>query len=683
MEKTSSGRVRKQLEALVRDLNHHMRCYHVEDKPEISDAEFDRRYRRLEALEAKTGLQLPDSPTRRVGAAPAEGFEPAPHRVPMLSLSNAMNEAELRAWDERIRRQLDRDEAVALVVEPKLDGVGVELVYQDGAFLLGATRGDGAVGEDVSANLKMLLSVPLQLAGPEAQCHGRVSVRGEVLLPLRAFERLNRLRRGRELEPFANPRNAAAGALRMLHDVDIERLRALEFRAYTAAEGLPKEVTRQSEILERLKDWGFLVSPETALCKNLKTAIARHQKLLARREKLPMEIDGTVLKVDALALQRDLGVLARVPRWAIAFKFPPHQEHTVVEDIFTSVGRSGALTPVARLAPIALGGVTVSSASLHNQDEVTRKDVRIGDTVVVQRAGDVIPQIVSVVKGKRRRKARWKLPKRCPACGAAVQREEGEAVVRCPAAACPAKLRNRLLHVASRAALDVDGLGEKIVDQLLEQKKIKSLPDLFELRKEDLLELERMGEKSAANLLTSLKRARKTTLPRLLIALGIPEVGAGVAEVLAAHFGDMDALMAASEEELLAVNGVGEVIARHIIVHFAEPANREELGRLRKLGVRWPTQAPVATAAASEGPLADKVFVLTGTLPTLSRAEARALIEARGGQVKGAVSKKTHYVVAGDAAGSKLRRAAEFEIKVLDEAALQALLENPPTRDED
>jgi DNA ligase (NAD+) len=660
------------LRALVDDLNRHLRLYHQLDAPEISDAEYDRRFRALEALERETGIVLPDSPTRRVGAPPAEGFAPAEHRVPMLSLDNAMSEAELRAFAERVQRQLDREGAVALLGEPKLDGLGVELVYERGELAVGSTRGDGRVGEDVTANLKQLVSVPLALRGEAAE---RVSVRGEVVMTLNGFARLNKSRAARGLEPFVNPRNAAAGALRQLREIDAERMRALEFRAYAIGEGVPAGAARQRELVAALEAWGFLTSPGWRVCHDVEAALAYYGELLAERAALPMEIDGVVFKVDDLALQRDLGELARVPRWAIAFKFPAHQETTVIEEIFASVGRTGAITPVAKLRPVFVGGVTVSNASLHNQDEIDRKDVRVGDTVVIQRAGDVIPQIVSVVLAARPADAQpYKLPRACPACGTEVVRAAGDAVTRCPNRGCPAKLKNRLLHLAGRGALDVDGLGEKIVTQLLERELVTTLPDVFALDEATLARLERMGEKSAANLVASLARAKQTTLPRFLVALGIPEVGENVAELLAAHFGDLDALMSASAEQLTAIDGVGPVIAERVAHFFADDVHRAEVARFRELGVRWPALPKREPGAGAEGPLAGKTFVLTGTLPTLSRADAEARIKAAGGSVTGSVSKKTSYVVAGEAAGSKLRKAAELGVAVIDEAQLLAML---------
>jgi DNA ligase (NAD+) len=660
------------IRALTEDLRRHARLYYHEDAPEISDAEYDRRFEELRRLEAEhPDLALPDSPTRRVGVPPAAGFAPVRHVVPMLSLDNAMDEAQMRAWAERVARQLDRTQPIAFVGEPKLDGAAVELVYEDGKLTVGSTRGDGQVGEDVTANLRRIFAVPFALDGGAP---ARVSVRGEVVLPLRAFRRLNARRQARGLEPFANPRNAAAGALRQLHEVDEERLRSLTFFAYGLGEGIPAKTRTQWGILEQLRAWGFATSPEAERIAGLDEALAHHRGLLERRASLPVEIDGTVFKVDELALQRDLGELARVPRWAIAFKFPPHQEHTVVEDILTSVGRTGALTPVAKLRPVQVGGVTVSSASLHNQDEIDRKDVRVGDTVVLQRAGDVIPQIVGVVKAQRPEGAQpWRLPERCPVCETRAEREEGGVVLRCPNRACPAKLKNRLLHLAGRGALDVDGLGEKLVDQLLDTGLVKELPDVFALGAAQLAELPRMGEKSAANLVAALARARHTTLPKLLVALGIPDVGTGVADLLAAHFGDLGPLMEASVDALDEIEGIGPTIARNVAAFFADDRHRGEIARLGELGVTYEKTTP-RTGGAREGPLSGKTFVLTGTLPTLSRAAAEDRIVAAGGKVTGTVSKKTSYVVAGEAAGSKLAKAQELGVAVLDEAGLLELL---------
>jgi DNA ligase (NAD+) len=663
---------RQRVDFLIRELERHNRLYYLEDSPEISDAEWDRLFHELRDLEeAHPELRRPDSPTERVGAPPAEGFAEVPHRVPMLSLDNAMNEDDMRAFDERMHRELGEETEVAYVGEPKLDGAGVELVYEDGLLRVGATRGDGQVGEDVTANLKQTASIPLKLEG---EAPARVSVRGEVALPVVAFERLNVGRLERGLEPFANPRNAAAGSLRMLHDIDSERLRSLEFRAYALGEGIPKGVATQLEILAQLRAWGFLVSEDSERCADVDAVIAYHQKLLAGRDSQRVEIDGTVVKVDRLDQQAELGVLSRSPRWAIAFKFPPQQETTVVESIFASVGRTGALTPVAKLRPVRVGGVTVSNASLHNQDEIDRKDVRPGDTVVIQRAGDVIPQVVKVVPGKRKKGARkWKLPKRCPVCRAETVRLEGESVTRCPNLDCPAQLKNNLRHLASRGALDVEGMGEKLVDQLVEKGLVKRLSDLFALERETFLDLERMGEKSADNLVASLEKARATSLPRFLIALGIQDVGEGVAELLARHFGDLDPILAATQEELEAIEGIGPTIAESLVRFFADERNATEVARLRELGVRWEKTEP---RPSGQGKLSGKTFVLTGTLTGTTRAAAKSRIQEAGGKVTSTVSKKTDYVVAGADPGSKLAKAQELKVEVLDEAGLAALLDD-------
>jgi len=669
-----SAGVRRRIEDLCREVERHNRLYYLDDAPELSDADYDRLFRELRELEeAHPELRRPDSPTLRVGAPPAEGFAEVRHRVPMLSLDNAMNADDMRAFDERIRRELgDEEVAVDYVGEPKLDGAGVELVYEDGVLAVGATRGDGRVGEDVTANLRKSASIPLSLEG---DLPARISVRGEVTLPVARFERLNRARLERGQEPFANPRNAAAGALRQLHDLDIERLRALEFRAYALGEGVPEPVTSQAGILEQLAAWGFQVGDDWERCADVDAVIAFHEKTLADRDDRAIETDGTVIKVDRLDQQAELGSLSRSPRWAIAFKFPPQQEHTLVEGIFASVGRTGALTPVAKLRPVRVGGVTVSNASLHNQDEVDRKDVRVGDTVLVQRAGDVIPQVVSVVKKKRpKRTRRFKLPKRCPVCKSETVRLEGESVTRCPNLDCPAQLKNNLRHLASRGALDVEGLGEKLIDQLVEQENVVRLSDAFALTEEVLLGLERMGEKSVENLLASIETAKRTTLPRFLVALGIQHVGETVADLLAARFGDLDPLLAAERDALEAIEGVGPTIAEAVVTFFADERNASEVARLRKLGVRWKTQAP---RIAGEGPLAGKTFVLTGSLVDLTRAEAKVRIQDAGGKVTASVSKKTDYVVAGGDPGSKLARARELKREIIDEGRLLELLESP------
>ncbi len=680
MVASNPEQARRRAAQLASELRRHDALYYQHDRPEISDVEYDALRRELDALEQEyPDLRDPDSPARSVGSSPATGFETFPHLAPMLSLDNAMDAGELRAFEQRVRRGLgDPDGPLQFVAEPKLDGSGVELIYRDGLLERGLTRGDGQTGEDVSGNLRRVPSVPERLAGDPAHLPPLASIRGEVILPLARFHALNQVRREREQEPFANPRNAAAGSLRQIHDIDVDRIASLEFRAYAIAAGAPDDTRTQWQILETLRGWGFIVSPESQLCVGLEATEALYSHLLEARSALPIEIDGMVIKLDDLAQQTRLGSVSRAPRWAIAYKFPPEQATTVLDAIEVQVGRTGALTPVAKLAPVHVGGVTVSNTSLHNQDEIDRKDLRVGDTVVIQRAGDVIPQLVRVVLSERLRRIatgqefdRYRLPDACPVCGAATLRLEGESVTRCPNLDCPAQLRNNLRHLASRGALDVDGLGERIIEQLVEVGLVGRLSDLFALETAQIEPLDRMGPKSAANLTASLEKARSTTLPRFLIALGIRHVGGTIAEILARHFRDLDPIMEASVAEIEVVEGVGPTIAESVFRFFAAPANRAEIERLRSLGVRWDPIAAVAPIAG--GTLAGRTFVLTGTL-SAPREAFKARIEAAGGKVVGSVSKKTDYVVGGESAGSKLDKARQLGIDVLDEAGLEALL---------
>ncbi|MHA7837648.1 MAG: NAD-dependent DNA ligase LigA [bacterium] len=688
-EEESSRRrsARERIEALSREIRRHDALYYREDAPEITDAEYDALRRELIALETEfPELQSPDSPSQQVGAPPSEGFQTAPHRSPMLSLDNAMNADEMRAFDARIRRLLEAPGPIEYMAEPKLDGSAIELIYRRGRLVQGLTRGDGQTGEDVTANLRPVASIPHRLDCAENQAPEIASVRGEVVLPLEAFETLNASRRERGLRPFENPRNAAAGSLRQIHDVDLERLQSLELRAYGLAEGRPDAIERQSGILEQLVRWGFIVSPEIGPCVGVDAAIAFHEALQSRRGELPVEIDGTVFKVDRLDQQAELGTLARAPRWAIAFKFPPEQAETVLEDIEVQVGRTGALTPVARLRPVRVGGVTVSNASLHNQDELERKDIRVGDRIVIQRAGDVIPQVVRVRLDRRHeavaeglRLERRPMPGHCPVCGSETVRLVGEAATRCPNVDCPAQLKNNLRHLASRAALDIDGLGEKLVDQLVEAGLVSRLSDVFALEEAQLVELERMGARSAANLIAALDRARRTTLARLLIALGIRHVGETVAEILASHFGDLPSLLAAEREEIAALEGIGPVIADSVARFLQDPSNRREIERFRELGVVLAAAAsPDERTGARSTALSGLGFVLTGTL-SVPRSEVKARIEAAGGRVTGSVSGKTSYVVAGEDPGSKVEKAAQLGVEVIDESGLEALIRSGET----
>lgn len=680
-------RAQRRIEDLTNALRRHDALYYQHDAPEITDFEYDLLRRELIELEsAHPELTLPDSPTQRVGSEPAEGFATAPHRFPMLSLDNAMNADEMRAFDTRVRKllALHAEVEVEYVAEPKLDGSGIELIYEAGRFVQGLTRGDGQTGEDVTVNLKRVASIPDRLTTKKPP--KIASIRGEIVLPLVGFERLNQKRIESGLRLFENPRNAAAGSLRQIHDVDLERLACLEFRAYALAEGRSKAIATQSEVLGQLREWGFVVSPETGRVRGADEAIAFHERLLGERSGLPVEIDGTVFKVDRLAMQTQLGTVARAPRWAIAFKFPPEQAETVLQDIEFQVGRTGALTPVARLRPVRVGGVTVSNASLHNQDELERKDIRIGDRIVIQRAGDVIPQVVRVRLDRRRealaeglRLERARVPDLCPVCEAKTVRLEGESVTRCANLDCPAQLKNNLRHLASRGALDIDGLGEKLVDQLVEVGLVRRISDLFALRVEEVVSLPRMGEKSAANLIAALERARSTTLTRFLIALGIRHVGETVAERLAAQFKSIERLLDAGSEEVAAIDGIGGTIAKSVSSFLADPHNRGEISRFAELGLR--IEAPAARGSASDvasDALAGLSFVLTGSL-----SEPREVFERRikqaGGKTSGSVSRKTSYVLAGSDPGSKLEKATELGVEVLDEAGFEALLASRKT----
>jgi len=656
---------------LRREIDEHNYRYYVLDAPSISDAEFDRMFRELQALEAEhPELATPDSPTQRVGGAPLAAFAAVTHRVPMLSLNNAFDDEEVAAFDRRVREGLER-ESVEYDCEPKFDGLAVSLVYERGAFVQGATRGDGTTGEDVTTNLKTVRSIPLRLRGSAAP--RRLEVRGEVIIYRAEFARLNERQRSRGEKEFVNPRNAAAGSLRQL-DSRITAARPLRFFAYGLGdlEGAGPPAT-QSGLLDMLAEAGLPVCPERRVVKGIEGLLAYYAELHDKRTQLPYDVDGVVYKVNRLADQQRLGFVSRAPRFAIAHKFPAEEATTEVLGIEVHVGRTGALTPVARLKPVFVGGVTVTNATLHNEDEVHRKDVRVGDTVVVRRAGDVIPEVLRVVPGKRRAGAPvFHLPKTCPVCGSAVIRLPDEAIARCSGGLyCPAQRKRALLHFASRRAMDVDGLGEKVVDQLVEADLVHTPADLYRLTLEQLAGLERMGEKSARNLLAAFERSRHPTLARFVYALGIRNVGETTAKDLARHFGTLEALMKASEAELEEVAEVGPVVAASVRRFFAEKHNAQVIDALRKSGVAW---AEGKATRAKRGPAAGKTFVLTGTLPDMTRDAAAALIEAHGGKVSGSVSRKTDYVVAGADPGSKLAKAQELGVSVLDEAGLLELL---------
>lgn len=651
---------------------HNARYYQLDD-PLITDAEYDRLMAELLAIEARyPELVTPDSPTRRVGAPPVETFAEVRHEVPMLSLENAFSDEDLTAFDRRVRKELSREE-VEYVAEPKLDGLAVNLLYQDGVLVRAATRGDGAVGEDVTHNVRVIRAIPLRLRGDGFPAH--FEVRGEVFMPKQGFLALNERARGNGEKVFVNPRNAAAGSLRQL-DARVTASRPLSFYAYGIGafpdDRLP---ATQHELVESFKRWGLPVSPELRVVQGATGCLEYYRSLGERRHSLPYDIDGVVYKVDGLQLQVELGFVSRAPRWAIAHKFPAEEARTRVLAIDVQVGRTGVLTPVARLEPVFVGGVTITNATLHNADEVRKKDVRQGDTVVVRRAGDVIPEVVRVVPELREPGVEpFHLTERCPECGSAVETEPGEALARCSGGLyCPAQHKESIKHFASRRAMDIEGLGDKLVDQLVDRKLIGTVADLYRLSLDQLAGLDRMGTKSAANLLEALERSKRTTLARFLYALGIRDVGEVTAKALADHFGSLDALMAATEDELVAVADVGPVVSGHIRLFFAQAHNREVIAQLLDCGVGWET--PAAAPEASEFPLQGLVFVLTGTLAAMSRDEARARLEALGAKCTGSVSKNTNYVVAGEEPGSKLAKASELGIPVLDEDAFLAMLE--------
>jgi DNA ligase (NAD+) len=659
-------------EALRAEIEKHNYAYYVLDAPTVPDAEYDRLFRELQALEAQhPELVTRESPTQRVGAQPAPEFAQVTHRTPMLSLANAFSEEDVANFDRRVREGLNREE-VDYAAEPKFDGLAISLTYENGRFVLGATRGDGYSGEEVTGNLRTVRSIPLRLQGGRIPAF--LEVRGEVLMLRRDFEHMNvRAREAGEKE-FANPRNAAAGSVRQL-DPRITARRPLRFFAYALAglEGQAMPATHDA-VLDRLRDWGFPVAAERAVVRGAAGLLRYYAAIGARREKLPYDIDGVVYKVNLLADQERLGYVSRAPRFAIAHKYPAQEEITEVLDIEVQVGRTGAITPVARLKPVFVGGVTVTNATLHNEDEVRRKDIRIGDTVIVRRAGDVIPEVVASLPEKRKGDEReFVMPRHCPVCGSGVMRLPDEAVARCTGGLyCPAQRKQAILHFASRRAMDIEGLGEKLVDQLVDSELVESAADLYRLDAATLAALERMGGKSAQNIVDAIEHSKQTTLARLIHALGIRNVGEATAKDLARHFGSLEALMAADIDALQRVPDVGPVVAESIAGFFAEPHNRDVIARLLDAGVKGKAEARPAEAAVVAG----LTFVLTGTLPRLTREEATALIEAQGGKVSGSVSKKTDYVVAGEDAGTKLEKARALGVKVIDEDGLRQLLGN-------
>ena len=668
---SKSSDIAKEIERLREKLRHHEYLYHVLDNPEISDAAYDRLMNQLKSLEAANPkLVTPDSPTQRVGGAPREGFQTVQHRTPMVSLDNAFSFEELANFDRRVRQATGRDK-VEYTTEHKFDGLSMSLVYENGSLVRGVTRGDGRTGEDVTPNVRTIRSIPLNLDPArlkKAGLTGTFEVRGEGIMTRKAFERLNEQQDAVGGKRYANARNAAAGAVRVL-DPNITASRRLDFFAYYLLVSGRAPKKRHSEVLEALSELRFKVSEDWEVCESIEDVEKYINKWESKREKLPFEIDGIVVKVNEIALQNEVGFTSKAPRWAIAYKYPAHQETTVVKEIAVSVGRTGVLTPFAIFEPVQIGGVTVVKSTLHNMDEVERLGIHAGDTVLVERAGEVIPHVLKVVKHGKEEKP-FKMPEKCPVCGMRVYRAEGEVAYRCVNVSCPVRRRESFLHFAGRHAMNIDGLGEKIVDQLIEKNLLKDFADLYKVDLESLANLDRMAEKSAQNLLDEIAASKSNTLARLIYAIGMPFVGERTAQLLAEHFGSMDKLATASAETLMEVGEVGPKVAEGVLEFFSESANRKLIDRLRAAGVNMKEER----AAPISAKFAGKTFVFTGTLTNRTREEAEALVAAHGGKAGGSVSKKTSYVVVGDDAGSKLEKAKSLGVPTLDETQFEKLV---------
>lgn len=644
--------------------------YYVLDDPQISDAEFDKLLHELEQIESEyPSLVTPDSPTQRVGAPPLSAFAEVKHKVPMLSLSNAFDEDEVRAFDKRIRERSERAE-IEYLAEPKLDGLAVNLLYKKGELVQAATRGDGSRGEDVTQNVRTIRSVPLRMRG--SKIPSLLEVRGEVFMSRKGFLELNEQQKQSNTKLFVNPRNAAAGSLRQL-DSSLTAQRPLEALFYAVGQVQGVLPATQFKLLAALKGWGLRVSPLAEVVSGVDGCLAYYQKMSRKRDSLPYDIDGIVYKVNDIALQNELGYISRAPRWALAHKFPAQEQSTTVNSIEVQVGRTGAVTPVARLDPVFVGGVTVSNATLHNHAEIERLGVRVGDTVIVRRAGDVIPEIVSVNKERRPKGAkRYRFPRRCPVCGSEIVYEGEGIIARCSGGLyCSAQRKESIKHFASRRAMDIEGVGDKLVEQLVDNGLVKNVADLYKLEKAQLAGLDRMADKSAQNIIAALEDSKNSTLPQFLFALGIPQVGETTAQQLARHFGALQPLMDADEEELQQVPDIGPIVAHSIHTFFGQAHNQQVIAELKKSGVKWRESKPVA---ARSGPLQNKTFVLTGTLGSMTRDEAKAKLQALGAKVTGSVSKQTDYVVVGEDPGSKAEKAESLGIDMIDEAALLKLL---------
>jgi len=664
-------KAKKRIIELRDQLNHHSYRYYVLDDPEISDSKYDRLYRELQDLEEQSPeLVTPDSPTQRVGAQPLEGFVSVTHAVPMLSLDNAFGNDELREFDDRMKRLLNRTEDIEYVVEPKIDGVAVELVYEGGLFTLGSTRGDGFVGENVTLNLKTIKSIPIRLLQNNSSVPERLDVRGEVYYPNSGFMKMNKEREAKGEPTYANPRNTAAGTLRQL-DSKITAARPLNIFIHSFGQAVGHEFSSHSEALETFKAWGFRVNPHITVCKNIEEVIKSCEKIAVLRDDLDYEIDGAVIKVNNMAMQAQAGMRTRSPRWATSLKFEAKQETTQILDIVPQVGRTGALTPVAHLKPVKIAGVEVRRATLHNQDEIDRKDVRIGDWVVVQRAGDVIPEVVKAISSKRTGKEKkFKIPTKCPICGSHVRRIDGEAVHRCQNLSCPAQLKEGIRHFASKGAMDIEGLGEKLVDQLVEKALVKNVADFYSLTRAQLAGLERMAEKSAQNIIDALEASKNSDLSRILYAFGIRFVGEHVSRVLAKEFKTLENLKKASKERLQSVYEIGPQVAESVYQFFNEEHNLETINRLLKSGVRIKK-----VESAAENKFADQTFVFTGALQMFTRDDAERLVERLGGRAASSVSRNTSFVVVGENAGSKAQKARDLDVAVLTEAEFKKMVD--------
>lgn len=653
----------KRIEELRELITYHNRRYYQLDDPEISDAEYDQLMAELIQLEKHYAdvIDITDSPTQRVGAAPLDKFDSVTHLTPMLSLANAFSEEDIIDFNERIKRFLDTEDDIPFVVEPKLDGIAVNLIYEKGILTVGSTRGDGTVGENITQNLKTIRSIPLKI-NKTGRVPERIEIRGEVFLGIEAFKYLNRRRINEGDPPFANPRNAAAGSLRQL-DSKITARRPLDIYCYAvgSSEGITFE--SQNEVLHTLTLWGFPVNPEIKQVQDINECIQYYHDMTLLRTELPYEIDGVVIKVDSLDIQARLGAVSRSPRWAIACKFPPTQATTTVEDIIVQVGRTGVLTPVAKMTPVRIAGVTVSSATLHNQDEIDKKDIRIGDTVIVQRAGDVIPEVVKVIESQRKgTETVFTMPEICPACGSDVVRLTGEVAHRCIDFDCPAQIKENIKHFASRGAMDIEGLGDKIIAQMLGENIINDPADLYYLTKEHLAGLERMADKSAENLLAALERSKRPALEKFIYALGIRHVGEHISRILAREFSTLDNLMKATEENLISIREIGPEVAGSITKFFVQPANIMMINKLTEAGVKPREKTPPQSLD-----LSGKSFVFTGTLQKFTRSKAREIVESLGGNVTSTVTKKTDYVIVGESPGSKFDKARELDIFILNE----------------